>query len=191
MGFAPARRFDFFSSQETEGCLFLCFFCVVAKNGGRAPRWAFCCPSPSVFDSSCYSVVCMLYTFSAPFPRQRGGIEIEPTKLKSVVVVVVVSSRYRELSQFFGGRGYHLYHRLRYCCCCCCYYYYYYSCYFVCLQSLRFFFTDRKKVLEYPRRLLVSSPPSEVVVVPVVVVVVRIVIVHSAVHSKLWVPFND
>ena len=48
-----------------------------------------------------------------------------------------------------------------------------------------------KKFSNIPGGCWFSSPPSDVVVVPVVVVVVRIVIVHSAVHSKLWVPFND
>ena len=189
-----SRRRDvliFFLSLRTAGAFISVFLLCCCKNGGRAPRWAFCCPSPSVFDSSCYSVVCMLYTFSARRFRASRRIEIEPTKLKSVVVVVVVSSCYRssrnssavEVTTYTTVCGIVVVvvviiiiitPVISYVC-----------------NRVRFFFTDRKKVLEYPRRLLVSSsPPSEVVVVPVAVVV-RIVIVHSAVHSKLWVPFND
>jgi hypothetical protein len=132
----------------------------------------------------------MLYTFSARRFRASRRIEIEPTKLKSVVVVVV-STCYRssrnssavEVTTYTTVCGIVVIvvviiiiitPLISYVC-----------------NRVRFFFPDCKKVLEYPRGLLVSSsPPSEVVVVPVVVVV-RIVIVHSAVHSKLWVPFND
>ena len=186
-----SRRRDvliFFLSLRTAGAFISVFLLCCCKNGGRAPRWAFCCPSPSVFDSRCYSVVCMLYTFSARRFRASLRIEIEPTKLKSVVVVVV-SSCYRssrnssavEVTTYTTVCGIVVVviiiiitPVISYVC-----------------NRVRFFFPDCKKVLEYPRRLLVSSsPPSEVVVVPVVVVV-RIVIVHSAVHSKLWVPFND
>ena len=191
-----SRRRDvliFFLSLRTAGAFISVFLLCCCKNGGRAPRWAFCCPSPSVFDSSCYSVVCMLYTFSARRFRASRRIEIEPTKLKSVVVVVV-SSCYRssrdsspvEVTTYITVCGIVVVvvviiiiiiiitPVISYAC-----------------NRVRFFFTNRKKVLESPRRLLVSSsPPSEVVVVPVAVVV-RIVIVHSAVHSKLWVPFND
>ena len=171
MGWDSRRRdvLIFFLSLRTAGAFISVFLLCCCKNGGRAPRWAFCCPSPSVFDSSCYSVVCMLYTFSARRFRASRRIEIEPTKLKSVVVVVV-SSCYRssrnssavEVTTYTTVCGIVVVvvviiiiiiiitPVISYAC-----------------NRVRFFFTNRKKVLEYPRRLLVSSsPPSDVVVDP-------------------------
>ena len=76
MGFAPARRFDFFS-LVVHGRVYFCVSSVLLQKWRARAALGVLLSSPSVFDSSCYSVVCMLYIFSAPFQR-RGGLKLNP-----------------------------------------------------------------------------------------------------------------
>ena len=78
MGFAPARRFDFFSRCAPRVRLFLCFFCVVAKmeDARRAGRF--------VVRAHLYLIVVAiaLYVCCTHFQRavsaRRGGLKLNP-----------------------------------------------------------------------------------------------------------------
>jgi hypothetical protein len=76
MGFAPARRFDFFSLVAHRGCV--CIFCVVAKmeDARRAGRF--------VVRAHLYLIVVAiaLYVCCTHFQRavsaRRGGLKLNP-----------------------------------------------------------------------------------------------------------------